>query len=95
MSRPPADLGNRRPGPDRITDRGYWAEEMLAYWRRRIAGAQLEAVETNLVTLDRVRAIVALGPGPLRPATFSRLDRLRAAMLERGFEWQKRLKAAS
>ena len=95
MSRPPADLGNRRPGPDRITDRGYWAASQLAYWRRRIADSQLEAVETNLVWLDR---FVALGIRDFPPAlrlTPGRVDRLRAAMLERGFEWQKRLQAAS
>jgi hypothetical protein len=89
MDRPPGDLGTQRPAGDGITRRAHSGR--AAEIAQAIADVQLAAVERNLVRLDRLRAIVALGPDPFRPREYSlaRLDRLRAAMLERGFEWQK------
>jgi hypothetical protein len=91
MDRPPGDLGARRPSSDGSTPRrarraysGRGAEIAQA-----IARAQLEPVERNLVELDRVRAIV--DPDDSRRAGWRPIDfeRLRAGLLERGFEWQK------
>jgi hypothetical protein len=81
-------LSRLRPGRDYTG--GRWSPAQLDLWAAAIARSQLEAVESNLVAIDR---LVALVPSPRRRAEYSdaRLDRLRAAMLERGFEWQKRL----
>jgi hypothetical protein len=83
-----------RPGRE-LVDRDYYAPETISYWRRAIARAQLEATERNLTLLDQVRATATGFPWRFwrgAAVTATDFDRLRAGILERGFEWQKALK---
>jgi hypothetical protein len=73
-------------------DRPHYAAAQIRHWQLAIARSQLEGVELGLTLLDRVLAILARRPDLDTDSEFSRarLDRLRAGMLERGFEWEKR-----